>query len=269
MTSTPAPGLSRRSLTTTALWTVPVVAIATGAPLAAASTAPCTSVTQFAATNASGNPAVLGATSASGRTSTIRITSTLAAGTTDLSGGTRYNMSQNGSGWAGNAPGGVPSEYSFSGFGPAGALVLNQRREGDLAVLPTPGSDAQTLTFEFRDADGALFDPVDFQLTVFDITSNTDANSWVPTYWDAVGFSTEPTSIATSGSLPGAGAGTLADPFRRATGNEYTTAGVTRSDTFHFGVFPSGSTLTYTQHDGRQGWHFVSLTDLRFGADDC
>jgi dipeptidyl aminopeptidase/acylaminoacyl peptidase len=247
MTSTPAPGLSRRSLTTTALWTVPVVAIATGAPLAAASTAPCTSVTQFAATNASGNPAVLGATSASGRTSTIRITSTLAAGTT----------------------GGVPSEYSFSGFGPAGALVLNQRREGDLAVLPTPGSDAQTLTFEFRDADGALFDPVDFQLTVFDITSNTDANSWVPTYWDAVGFSTEPTSIATSGSLPGAGAGTLADPFRRATGNEYTTAGVTRSDTFHFGVFPSGSTLTYTQHDGRQGWHFVSLTDLRFGADDC
>ena len=269
MTSSTAPGLSRRSLTTTALWTVPVIAVAAGAPMAAASTAPCTSITRFAAADSGGNPATLSATSASGRTSTIRITSTLAAGTVDLSGGTRYNMTQNGSGWAGNAPGGVPSEYSFSGFGPAGALVLNQRREGDLAVLPSPGSDAQTLTFEFRDADGALFDPVDFQLTIFDITSNTDANSWVPTYWDAVGFSTEPTSITTVGSNTGAGVGTLADPFRRATGNEFTTAGVTRSDTFRFASFPSGSTLTYTQHDGRQGWHFVSLTDLRFGADDC
>ncbi|MCJ1688586.1 hypothetical protein [Rathayibacter sp. VKM Ac-2927] len=71
-----------------------------------------------------------------------------------------------------------------------------------------------------------------------------------------------------SSSAVGEGAGTNIDPFRRATGSEYTTS-TTRSDTFHFGVFPSGSTLTYTQHDGRQGWHFISLTDLRFAANDC
>lgn len=268
--SSAAPGLSRRALTSSAVWTVPVIAIAAAAPMAAASTAaPCTSVTEFSANNSGGNPAILTATSGTGTVSTIRITSVLAAGTTDTpANGQSYNMSTNGSGWAGNAYNGVNSEYAFSGFGPAGAIVLNQRREGPVTAPAGPGSDAQTLVFEFFDAAGAPFDPVDFQLTVFDITSNTDTTSWIPNYWDAVAFSTAPATISANGSSVGVGAGTSADPFRRATGSEYTTS-TPRSDTFHFGVFPSGSTLTYTQHDGRQGWHFISLTDLRFGATDC
>lgn len=268
MTASPAAGPSRRTLTSSAMWTLPVIAVAASAPSAAASAAPCTSVTQFSAGNSGGNPALLTATSPTGGTSTIRITSVLGAGTTDTTNGTSYNMNVDGSGWAGNAPGGVASEYAFSGFGPAGAIVLNQRREGPITETPDAGSDSQTLTFEFRDAAGALFDPVDFQLTIFDITSNTDTGSWLPNYWDAVGFSTAPTSVSSNGSSAGVGAGTTADPYRRATSSEYTTS-TPRSDTFHFGVFPSGSTLTYTQHDGRQGWHFISLTDLRFGADDC
>lgn len=263
-----APGIARRTLTATAAWSIPVVSVAMAAPLASASTSPCTSVTQFSASNAGGNPAVLTASSTAGGTSTIRITSVLGAGTTDTTNGISYNMNVDGSGWAGNAPGGVASEYAFSSFGPAGAIVLNQRREGPITETPDAGSDSQTLTFEFRDAAGALFDPVDFQLTIFDITSNTDTGSWLPNYWDAVGFSTAPTSISANGSSAGEGTGTTTDPYRRATGSEYTTS-TPRSDTFHFGVFPSGSTLTYTQHDGRQGWHFISLTDLRFGAEGC
>ena len=264
-------GVPRRSVSAAAAWSVPVAAAVFAAPLAAASTAvPCTSTAAFVPSGAGstgGDTAVLQSVSSSGAVSTVRITSVLAPDTTTTTRGVSYNLSQGGSGWAGTSIGRVVVEQSFSGFGPAGALVLNQRRSGPLSEVPTPGSDAQTLTFQFFDAQGALFDPVDVRLEIFDITS-VRSTSWLSSYWDAVGFSVAPTSIEKDVQSAGVGAGTIADPYRRATETEPTTE-VQRTDVFSFDVLPSGSTMTYTQHDGQQGWHFIALSGLSFRATDC
>jgi hypothetical protein len=40
-------------------------------------------------------------------------------------------------------------------------------------------------------------------------------------------------------------------------------------DTFAFRAFPSGSTLTYSQHEGQQGWHASALSALSFVSRNC
>ncbi|NQX15572.1 hypothetical protein [Rathayibacter sp. VKM Ac-2857] len=266
--SSGTPGPSRRTVTTAAAWSAPVAAAVISAPLAAASTAvPCYSAVNFRRTsNTGGSTAVLQAVSPSGAVSTVRITSVLAPGTTTETQGTSYNLTQAGMGWGGRTTDGAAAEESYSYWG-AKALVLNQRRAGPITELPSPGSDAQTLTFQFFDPQGRVFDPIGFELEIVDLTSQ-ERRVWTPTHWDTVGFSVAPTSIAKDGLVDGVGAGTIADPYRRATGEAPTTS-FSKTDIFSFDAFPSGSTLTYTQHEGRQGWHAIFLTGLRFRADDC
>ncbi|ROQ15544.1 hypothetical protein EDF54_0407 [Rathayibacter sp. PhB93] len=269
--STPTPGPSRRTVSAAAVWSAPVAAAVIAAPLAAASTAVlCESAVAFRRTsNTGGDTAVLLAPAPSGAVSTVRITSVLAPGTTTTTQGQSYNLSQSGFGWQGRVGSTAleSREERFSGSAPRGALGLNQRREGPITTLPSPGSDSQTLTFQFLDPQGQVFDPVDLQLEFFDFTS-LSRQAWVPTHWDAMGFSVAPTAIVQDGLYAGTGAGTLADPYRRE-GDNLPTVDVFKKDVFSFASFPSGSTLTYTQHDGRQGWHSVFLTGLSFRSAVC
>ncbi|ROS28334.1 hypothetical protein EDF22_0056 [Rathayibacter sp. PhB127] len=269
--STPTPGPSRRTVSAAAVWSAPVAAAVIAAPLAAASTAAlCDSAVAFRRTsNTGGDTAVLLAPSSSGAVSTVRITSVLAPGTTTTTQGQSFNLTQSGLGW-GAVTGETDlesTEVQYSGTAPRRALVLNQRREGPATTLPSPGSDSQTLTFQFFDPQGRLFDPVDLQFEFYDFTSQ-DRQAWQPDHWDAMGFSVAPTTIVQDGLFAGTGAGTLADPYRRVEGDVSTIA-YFKNDVFVFDVFPSGSTLTYTQHEGRQGWHGVFLTDLRFRSAVC
>ncbi|MDY0914267.1 hypothetical protein [Rathayibacter festucae] len=266
--SSGTPGPSRRTVTAAAAWSAPVAAAVISAPLAAASTAvPCYSAVNFRRTsNTGGSTAVLQAVSPSGAVSTVRITSVLAPGTTTETQGTSYNMTQTGRAWQGRTIDGAAAEESFL-YWSKSAIVLNQRRAGPITELPSPGSDAQTLTFQFFDPQGRVFDPVGLQLEIVDLTSQL-RQVWTPTHWDAVAFSVAPTSIAKDGLVDGVGAGTIADPYRRVTGNEATNS-ASKNDVFSFDAFPSGSTLTYTQFDGRQGWHSVFLTGLTFRSEAC
>jgi hypothetical protein len=160
------------------------------------------------------------------------------------------------------------SDYLFSGFGPADALILNQRGVDPVLASTSP---RQRLAFVFLDPDGAVVAPIDVSLTVFDISSVNDANG-SPTearsrYWDAVGFSTTPRSITPSGRSTlygGAGSGSLADPFHRAAGHAPSLAGSYLTETFEFATFPSGTTMEYTNREGRAGWQFISITGLEF-----
>ncbi|WP_127888279.1 hypothetical protein [Rathayibacter festucae] len=254
-----------------AVWSAPVAAAVIAAPLAAASTAAlCDSAVDFARTrNAGGDTAVLLAPSSSGAVSTVRITSVLAPGTTTTTQGRSFNLTQSGSAWGGGI-GDTALESTEAQYGdsaPRSALVLNQRREGPITTFPSPGSDSQTLTFQFFDSQGRLFDPAGLQLEFFDFTSQ-DRQAWVPDHWDAMGFSVAPTEIVQDPIFAGTGAGTLADPYRRVGGDDGTIT-FFKKDIFVFDVFPSGSTLTYTQHEGRQGWHTVFLTGLQFRSDVC
>lgn len=269
--STPTPGPSRRTVSAAAVWSAPVAAAVVAAPLAAASTAAlCDSAVAFDQTsNTGGDTAVLLAPSSSGAVSTVRITSVLAPGTTTTTQGRSFNLTQSATFWGGNYGDTDLDiiEQQKSASVPEGALVLNQRREGPITTLPSPGSDSQTLTFQFFDPQGRVFDPVDLQLEFWDFTSRARPE-WLLSHWDAVGFSVAPTAIVQDSLFAGTGAGTLADLYRRVGGDDPTIT-FFKNDVFSFASFPSGSTLTYTQHDGRQGWHSLFLTSLQFRSDDC
>ncbi|MDY0914271.1 hypothetical protein [Rathayibacter festucae] len=278
-------GPTRRSVTAGALWSIPVISAAVGAPLAAASMTPapsprpCTSVAMFTQSSVSSNPLTLTATSPTGTSSTVRITSVLAPDTTTTptTDSTNYNLTQDGTVWYAGGSSDFANEAPSHIFDP-GVLLLNQRRAGQasssdvrIPEVPTPGPDAQTLIFEFFDAAGKPFDPVDVQLTFLDISSSahSDTAYWATTWWSTVGFSVAPASISSRGGDAGVGAGTVADPFRRATGFEPNLTGAPRYDTFSFRSFPSGSSLVYSQHGGYQGWHSSAITGLGFGSRDC
>ncbi|QHC64158.1 hypothetical protein GSU69_16680 [Rathayibacter festucae] len=273
-------GPSRRSVTAGAMWSVPVVGAAVAAPLAAASTVPCTSTTMFTQSVVSAtNPLTLSATSPTGTTSTIRVTSILAADTTTTptTDSRNFNLTQNGRVWFAGGTDREAYEMPEDFFGP-GLLILNQRRAGPVSTtnavtteVPTPGSDSQTLIFEFFDADGKPFDPVDVQLTFLNILSDAAKPGlyWALKSWTTVGFSVAPTSISSSGGNAGVGAGTIADPFRRATADERAFTPTPRYDTFSFRSLPSGSSLVYSQFGGFQGWHNSAITGLGFRTSDC
>ncbi|PPF84889.1 hypothetical protein C5E07_05145 [Pseudoclavibacter sp. RFBJ3] len=196
---------------------------------------------------------------------TVRITSALDAGTIDTQNGMSFNMSQTASGWNGGAANDGSQDYVFTNFGPTDALVLSQRKSGTTAPSGT-SVDGQQLTFEFFDSAGATVTPTDVQFDIFDISSGDSSPAWRATYWDAVGFSVPPTSIIpTPGSDQGTGAGTIGSPFARSVGT-LSTGATAWNDRFIFAAFPSGSSLRYTQLGGRQGWHFISISGLRFDA---
>ncbi|MCJ1702438.1 MULTISPECIES: hypothetical protein [unclassified Rathayibacter] len=272
-------GPSRRSVTASAMWSIPVVGAAVAAPLAAASTLPCTSTTLFTQSSMSLNPLTLTATSPTGTSTSVRITSVLAADTTTTptTDPRSFNLTQDGTAWYAGGTFQFANEVPLSFYEP-GLLLLNQRRAGRVSTttenvpeVPTPGSDSQTLIFEFFDADGNSFDPTDVQLTVLNISS--DATSlglyWALKSWSTVGFSVAPTSISSRGGAAGVGAGTIADPFRRATAGERAVPLAPRYDTFTFRSFPSGSSLVYSQFGGFQGWHSSAITGLGFRSSDC
>ncbi|QHC60042.1 hypothetical protein [Rathayibacter sp. VKM Ac-2760] len=281
-------GPSRRSVSAGALWSIPVVSAAVAAPHAAASTAPCTSMTMFTPSSVATNPVALTATSPTGTRTTIRITSILAPDTTttttsrdnssNTAPGTSYNLTQGGTVIY---PGGSVDfvNESATRFFEPGVLLLNQRRAGQVSTaggelipeVPTPGPPSQTLIFEFLDADGKVFDPVNVQLTFVDITSRVvrDEFYWAAKSWSSVGFSVAPTSISTRGGDAGVGAGTIADPFRPATKLDETARNTPRFDTFTFRSFPSGSSLVYSQFGGYQGWQSSGISGLVFDASDC
>ena len=309
------PTPTRRAVLASAAWATPVIAMTAAAPLASAS-APavsaagsCRSTVSYAAApsdslRAFSDPLMLTALSATGARSTVRVLSstTVDTETRGRSGSpdgrtAGFNMlTQDGAtaaAWAGLSFSDRGSEVILHGFAPMGTLMLNQRGYGIIsnrdavltyttasgAVFPVNGSgiDVQTLTFEFLDAQGVPFDPVDLQLTIHDITSHDDS-AWVARFWDTVGFSTAPTSITATGpNSQGVGAGTTADPYRRASGEDDTPNGLlttdgsagTFADRFTFASFPSGSTLTYSQHDRRRGWHAIALGELSFRSAVC
>ncbi|NYF13498.1 hypothetical protein HDC34_001792 [Pseudoclavibacter sp. JAI123] len=261
--------VGRRTLVAGAAWSIPVMAVATAVPLAAASACPTAEFDAAFVTNSdSGSVKVLNATSPdTADTYTVRITSTLAPGTTTTQNGQSYNFSQNGSGWNGDFADDGSGDYTYSGFGPAGAIVLNQRKEGTTAPIG-PGTDSQTLTFEFFDASGAAISATNVAIDIFDITS-VEVPAWRASYWDAVGFSVTPASIVSEPTLDqGAGTGTLADPFRRS-GGLFPTNPMEQAqyqDEFRFDSFPNGSTMDYTSFNGNQGWHFIAVSSIRFTA---
>ncbi|MCJ1674796.1 MULTISPECIES: hypothetical protein [unclassified Rathayibacter] len=278
-------GPTRRSVTAGALWSIPVISAAVGAPLAAASMTPatpvspqpCSSVTMFTLTSIASNPTTLMASSPTGKASTVRITSVLAPGTTTEIDGKSYNLTQDGTVWWAGGSSDFANEVPLRYFEP-GVLILNQRRAGAVSTsdvrfpgTPAPGLEAQTLTFEFLDEEGKPFDPFDVRLTVLNITSGvvSETSYWPLKFWSTVGFSVTPTSISSRGGAAGVGAGTVADPFRRATNWEPAVPLTPRYDTFTFRSFPSGSSLVYSQHGGYQGWHSSAITGLGFGSRDC
>ncbi|WP_371029496.1 hypothetical protein [Pseudoclavibacter sp. JSM 162008] len=259
---------SRRTVLAGAAWSMPIVATAATLPSAAAS-ANCptgTFTVQFTTGQGTGNPITLRATSPStAEVFTVRITSTLDAGTTVTQSNANYNLTQLSSGWNGGYANDGSQDYVFNDFGRRGALVLNQRKSGTTAAS-APGTDGQQLRFDFFDSAGARIDPTNVQFDIFDISSTDSTPAWRATYWDAVGFSRAPSAITTTpGKDAGVGAGTIRSPFGRSTGLLPTTAGPW-SDQFTFATFPSGSYMRYTQLGGRQGWHFISVSGLRFDA---
>ncbi|NQX15570.1 hypothetical protein [Rathayibacter sp. VKM Ac-2857] len=252
-----------------AAWSVPVVAAAVAAPLASASPVFCRSATMFTRSTVASNPTVLSAVSTTGVPSTVRITSVLAPGTTTETEGQSFNLTRDTVVWSGFAE--RRSSYEAQGRGGwvPGSLVLNQRRAGSTAGTPTAGSPAQTLMVEFFDKDGRPFAPVGAELTFSHIDSRAAPSApWFVSSWDTVGFSTPPVSISSRGGSAGTGAGTVADPFRRATGDE-PAGGEPLFDTFAFDVLPSGSTFVCGQHEGRQGWQSLALSALSFRSTDC
>jgi hypothetical protein len=281
----PRRGLDRRTVLTAGAWSVPVIAFAAAAPSAAASVAQnCRFDVVLTPTSDITNPLVLTATSPfSGEVYKVVITSAIDADTTtgeDITGEgfVTRNLARDGSGINGASPADGSNDWIYSGFGPDGAIVLNQRTStvpGDDTV-PVAGSDRQTLTFQFFDGSDTLLPTVgDFAVTVFDISSAVPEDAdpavdWRQTYWDAVGFSATPDSITTTGPYPaGTGAGTLAQPYHRIGENDQTIPDEVIEDTFTFGTFPSNGQLAYTQHNSLTGWHFISVSGIQFTVAEC
>lgn len=291
----PAGGLHRRQVVKGIAWSVPVLTASAALPRSAASTVPCVPVTFSISPDQTTAPdpqtISLSTVGADGSTYVVTITSAISATTTigqanPTSGVpyTSYNLSTAGNGWVGNGgPDGNDgsTDYVFSGFLPptgSGAIVLNQRA----AVDPEPtgstplGPDQQTLTFTIT-KDGTVIDPANLSLDVFDISSYegespTDGN-WRGIHWDAVGFSTTPSTIAFTGtagvSTTGTGSGSLADPYHRTGSQEATPPDGFLEDRFTFATFPSGTTMQYTSFDGMTGWHFIAISGITFDLPNC
>lgn len=301
-------GVSRRAVLKSAAWATPVVAAAVAVPQAMASTQPpCTPVT-FTILPDQPSPesqsVTLTASDPLGNIYTCTISSTIGANTVigqsrpstgDANwpevGYTTFNMNTTGSGWNGGEADDGRWDRVYTGFGPT-AIVLNQRAKVDPepnGMVPL-GADEQTLTFAFT-MNGAPYDPENLSVDIFDITSvkftprpNTnpgDGSGWHPNagptgwrvnYWDAVGFSVPPSSIAFTGASPygpGVGAGTIADPYRRANEHEPTVSSGVTSDRFTFPSFPTGTTMKYTNWNNTRGWHFISISGIQFDATHC
>lgn len=288
-------GVTRRTVVKGAAWSLPVIAVATAMPLAAASTVPCEPVAFTITPNP--EPPVdqtitLTAAAPNGDVYAVTISSvasaTTAIGQSKPSAGTPYssfNMTTAGSGWNGGSAATGSGDYVFNGFAPsagAGAIVLNQRA----AVSPEPtgtaplGPDVQTLTFVFT-RNGVPFDPVNLRMDIFDITSiATGSTAWRDRYWDAVGFSIAPGTKTYTGSaigpayVTGEGAGTIGDPYRRAAAYAPTTSGVI-SDRFVWPKAPSGLQMQYSNWTSDvtgsvvHGWHFISISGISFDATSC
>lgn len=291
--------LRRRSVLTGAAWSAPIIALGVAAPVAAASgTSPCVPV-KFAIplNQPSSNSVVLTHTDPLGHVYVLTISSAVTANTavgqSRPATGTPYtstNLSTTGSGWNGGFNPNGSEDALFTNFAPsasAGAIVLNQRTTTSPepnGTVPDAGSDQQTLTFTFT-KNGALYNPKDLTIDIFDITSlrtapNNTPLSWRNRYRDMVGFSQQPSEITTVGPyVKGAGTGTIASPYRRSGDNSPTTGVDPILDTFVFDSFPSGSTMVYrngvfTNSDGTasvsgKGWHFISISGIQFISEDC
>ncbi|NRG40654.1 hypothetical protein HRK28_06930 [Rathayibacter sp. VKM Ac-2835] len=260
---------SRRAVMGSAAWGIPVVAAAMAAPSASASPVSCRSTTMFTTSAIASNPTVLTAVSPAGVVSTVRITSHLTPATTTETEGQSFNRTRDTVVWDGFVQRTRSYEAQARRGWEPGSFVLNQRRGGPVSETPTPGPPSQTLALQFFDASGRSFAPLDVRLTISDITSaSPPSGAWFTSHWDTVGFSSAPTSISSEGGDAGTGAGTLADPFRRATGGE-PSGGTPRLDTFAFDVLASGSVLVCSQHEGRQGWQSLALSALSFRSTDC
>lgn len=290
-------GISRRLVVKGAAWSIPVIAAATAVPMAAASAPPCSPVTfpiMPGDQTTAPEPQSVSLSTQGPDGSTYVVTISSAASTTTTvgqSGGldglpyTSFNLTTSGNGWAGNVAPDGSQDYTFGGFLPptGGAIVLNQRA----AVDPEPsgtaaiGSDLQTLTFVIT-KDGEVINPANFSMEIFDITSYVGVippggdpygGNGRGAYWDAVGFSLAPTSIAFTGSpgaaTTGSGTGTLADPYHRSGSQEATPGSGYVSDTFTFATFPSGSTMQYSNYDGMVGWHFIAISSVTFDVPGC
>ena len=254
--------VSRRSVVRGMAWSVPVLALATAAPAQALSG--CTTfTTSLTSSSAVQNPMMLAASDGTSSLS-VRVSSVLGANTTVSQNGQTFNMTRSGSGWRGGFAGDGSRDSVFSNFGPAGAIILNQRSTASSSNLPL-GSPTQTLTFTVLDGATPLA-VQNLRLTVFDISSASgQAGGWRGVYWDAVGFGITPTDISSAaGKDQGAGTGSIGDPFRRSSGSLATGTGP-YSDTFTFASVPSsGLQMRYSSYQSRSGWQFISIAGITF-----
>lgn len=129
----------------------------------------------------------------------------------------------------------------------------------------------QTITFQFfREVNGqkVAFDPINFKISIYDITSVNRNPIWRTQYKDAVGFSLKPDAITTiSGPYPqGIGEGTLSSPYQRAEGQNPTMPGNDQLDSFSFAKFPSGTTMEYSNLWGF-GRQFILIDSISFDGD--
>lgn len=265
---------SRRTVTKGLAWTVPAVAVTAPARAHAVSGA-CSFIANFSVDDSA--PVLLATSPDTARQIRIDL-STLAGPCTTL---TAQNLGRGGSGTQQNWNDPCATQ-DFSGFGPAGAVVLNQVSTKDGCDRSTACGpevhDAQDVTFTFSDvATGAPVAGIgDVRLEVFDITSvaefqgSSDWSSptapyWAGRYYDAVGFDVTPTSIIPSAYDPGAGTGSLSDPFHRTGSKMPSESGRIWQDSFLWSALP-GSSLVLRYTNLFYGYHFVSVSGLSFTA---
>ncbi|PPF40091.1 MULTISPECIES: hypothetical protein [unclassified Pseudoclavibacter] len=237
-------------------WSVPVIAAAVAAPHVSASQL-CSASVDFntVATNgtnsSTGFPsAVSSVTLATGTPAyRVRITQTDSVNTQFGTASSFYNFSQSARAWTNN-------DQLATLPGPAGRLILNQRRPAGSSASPV----YQRVRFEIINAAGVAVDVTNFRITLDDInkTANHD---------DVIAFVDAPaTVVASYGNSTGTG--TVTNPFRRANTDGVPAGSPTTfyRDTFDLGAVPaSGTRLDYVGGTP-YGWQYVTISALSFTA---
>ncbi|MBF4549156.1 hypothetical protein [Pseudoclavibacter sp. VKM Ac-2888] len=160
-----------------------------------------------------------------------------------------YNFSQSARAWTNN-------DQLATLPGPAGRLILNQRRPAGSSASPV----YQRVRFEIINAAGVAVDVTNFRITLDDInkTANHD---------DVIAFVDAPaTVVASYGNSTGTG--TVTNPFRRANTDGVPAGSPTTfyRDTFDLGAVPaSGTRLDYVGGTP-YGWQYVTISALSFTA---
>ena len=248
--------IPRRTVVGSVAWSLPVIAAAVAVPHASASqlcnaSVDFTTVATNGTSSSTGFPsAVNSVTLATGTPAyRVRVTMALSANAQFGTASSFYNFSQSARTWIGN-------DQLSTVPGPAGPLILNQRRPAGSTALPV----FQRISFEIINAAGVAVDVTNFRITLDDINKSNDHD-------DVIAFLDAPaTVVASYGNA--SGTGTIGDPFRRVNTNGVPAGSPTTfyRDTFDLGAVPAtGTRLDYVGGDPF-GWQYVTISALSFTA---